>query len=248
MIRNRFFFNAAALAWALAFVIAGIAPPAEAQQCASAGQFKGLELYSWPARDGWMLSLVPGTNRAKATEEIKSHPCRGSVEQMLVPLSRLGAGQQVFWFHRRIPGFEYPPDNVIDRVAASAQRAGVELHGPPREGIGPAPGPQGSACNERARELEQRKATLERTKEAADRETFELQRKTVEMDNELRTVDGKDRATVAEYNARAAEHTRRVDAHNRRIAQLNAGVAELNAAIDQHAGACGGGLRLRGAQ
>ena len=230
----------AAVAIAAACVV-----PAQAQQCASAGQFKGLELYSWPAGEGWMLALVPGTNRAKAPGEIKSHPCAGSVERMIGPLSRLGAGQQVFWFHRRIPGFEYPPDSVVDRVVAAAQRAGVELHGPPREGVGPPGVPENVACTQRARELEQRKAALERARDEADRETFELQRRTVEMDNELRIVDGKDRATVAEYNARAAEHSRRVEAHNRRIASLNTNVAELNAAIGQHDSACGGSLRLR---
>ena len=41
---------------------------------------------------------------------------------------RLAEGEQVLWSHRELPGFAYPDEETMRRVAASARKAGVELH------------------------------------------------------------------------------------------------------------------------
>lgn len=222
-------------------LLAGLAvvSSAHAQKCPSKGQFKGIELYSWPVGESWRFAMVPGTNRAKPAGEIKGHPCTGNADEMAAVMTRLGDGQLIFWFHRKIPGFTYPPDAVIDRVVASARQAGVDLHGPPRESDA-SPVMDIKRCKEWEGQLNQRHAELVRAKESAEQETALIQRESAELATQLRSINSSDRDAVAAHNARAAEHNRRSIAHNQQIVALNEQMAAHHSESTEMLASCSG--------
>jgi len=94
--------------------------------------FKGIELYSWKnSDDEWIFALVPGTNRNKTEAEVKEHPISGS-EELAKDFFQLAEGEEVFWFHYGLKGFAYPDEKTIGEIVASAKKAKVELHVPPK--------------------------------------------------------------------------------------------------------------------
>jgi hypothetical protein len=132
----------ALIGWAVSLAILADAPAtsicatralrAERTRMAKAA-FKGVELYSWPARDGFRFSLLWGTNRTKTTAEIRSEACAlVSVDALKDVLVRLAPGEHVVWSHRGCPKNRcaYPPNDVVEAVLRHARSAGVVLDRP----------------------------------------------------------------------------------------------------------------------
>jgi hypothetical protein len=218
--------------------------PVHAQKCPTKDQFKGVELYSWQAAEGWRFALLPGTNRLKTDSEIKSSSCTGSVDQMMEIISRLGDKQHVLWSHDKVSGLMYPPDAVVDRIAASARKHGIVLYGPLREGAASS-NAELEACKSRESELNQRHAELARVKEEADTETARLERESADLAVKLRALNNGDREAVAAHNARALEHNSKALAHNKLIADLNERMTKQHEETKQMLSTCtSGALKL----
>jgi hypothetical protein len=102
--------------------------PALAPVRAEQTRFKGVELYSWQAASGhWMFSLMDGTNRMKAVDEIKRTECSlHGLGALASEFSKLAVGEQVFWIHPT-SGFEIPAPDMRDAILRSAKAARVSL-------------------------------------------------------------------------------------------------------------------------
>jgi hypothetical protein len=86
---------------------------------------KGYELYSWEDGGQWYFSLLVGTNRMKAPEEIRSC-CGGLVlDQLRGQLLQLPAGQFVTWLSGETLAF--PPDDVVGQVRRICSDRGLQL-------------------------------------------------------------------------------------------------------------------------
>lgn len=108
---------------------------------------KGYEFYSWQQAGQWYFTLITGTNRMKAFEEITS------LENSLTPdgwvkltvqgaeqaarlLARLQPGSEVFWAGMEWPDnstptsapfLTYPPAEVRQMLKTAATAAGIKL-------------------------------------------------------------------------------------------------------------------------
>jgi len=108
--------------------------------------FKGYELYSWSEDSQWHFTLITGTNRNKALEEIISSEDIISetgwvrihvagVDAIKAVLSKLHQGEDVFWFaewrSEQTPpaniNFMLPPEPVIDSIKEHAGQCGLNL-------------------------------------------------------------------------------------------------------------------------
>jgi hypothetical protein len=89
---------------------------------------KGYELYSWKENKVWNFTLITGTNRLKAHQEITA--CGNKTEHGFVKvtvrdipqlkdlLTRVPAEQYVTWISNAaiMPGFSMPPANVVSDI------------------------------------------------------------------------------------------------------------------------------------
>jgi hypothetical protein len=224
--------------------MAGASGPAAAQKCPARNQFKGLELYSWQDSRGWKFALVPGTNRAKPAAEIKGQACVVDADRLAAEFARLGDRQMLFWFHRNIAGFAYPPDDVIEKIVVAAKQAGVEMNGPPRESDIATPSAL-QQCKLRQGELNQRHAELTRARDESNAKTASIERESAELAIQLRNVQGANQEFVAAHNARAAEHNVRAAEHNKHVASLRERMDALNNDMTAMQSACSDvGLKL----
>ena len=91
-------------------------------------RFKGVELYRWKGEGGeWTFVMAGGTNRLKATDEIKKAPSKlKGLKPLKEAFSKLAEGEQVFWFHM-VKGFEFPPKAVQKEIASAAKGAKIKL-------------------------------------------------------------------------------------------------------------------------
>ena len=91
---------------------------------------KGAELYSWEDPAGvWFFALLPGTDRYKSDAEIKEkeNQIKG-VDALEKRFMGLAEGEWVTWVGRQ--GFPLPDKRTVEKVAAAARKAKVDLHIP----------------------------------------------------------------------------------------------------------------------
>ena len=107
---------------------------------------KGYELYSWPEESQWHFTLITGTNRNKALEEIIANVNIISedgwvqiqvagVEAIETVLSRLPQNEYVFWLaslrEEQTPqggvNITLPPEQTIDTIKEYAVQSGLDL-------------------------------------------------------------------------------------------------------------------------
>ncbi len=90
---------------------------------------KGVELYSWKAEDGgWEFALLPGTNRQKPPELIRTAPDRArSVMELSRRFRGLAAGESVYWLSRPDAGCTFPPPELREQIRRSADAVRVRL-------------------------------------------------------------------------------------------------------------------------
>ena len=93
-----------------------------------------MELYSWQNSNGnWVFAVVGGTNRLKTEAEIKKKENQiGSMDQLSQVFEKLAEHEQVYWFHRKLKGFAYPDEKMVDSIASLARKANVDLYVPPK--------------------------------------------------------------------------------------------------------------------
>jgi hypothetical protein len=228
----------------MAASLAAMSVDAAAQKCPARNQFKGVELYSWQDARGWKFALVPGTNRAKPAGDIKGQGCVVSADQLMAELARLGDKQTIFWFHKNIAGFTYPPDDVIEKIVTAAKQAGVEMNGPPRESDAATPVAL-KQCKDKQGDLNRRHAEMSRVKQEMDGKTAVMDRESAELAAQLRNVQGANQSHVDAHNARSTEHNRRVKEHNENVLAQRQRMDALNAEMTAFESECSSqGLKL----
>jgi len=88
----------------------------------------GYELYSWYGGPDWCFALVAGTSHVKRYEEISARDVRiEGVQALEEVLSRLPAGERVYWSVQRIPGTTLPPARTVEELFAFCNDIGVWL-------------------------------------------------------------------------------------------------------------------------
>ena len=93
-----------------------------------ARSMKGYELYSWQMQGAWYFSLVVGTNRLKTFEEVSSPEVRmQGIEALKRKLHTLAGGEQVFWLGQRVPGMDWPSDEMVDAIHAYCVERDIQL-------------------------------------------------------------------------------------------------------------------------
>jgi hypothetical protein len=107
---------------------------------------KGYELYSWQMGDHWNFTLITGTNRTKALEEITTPGNSvgsdgfvkisvASVDDLKQVLGRLPKGESILWGGIDLGGevpadtayLTFPPQTLMDEVAAYCTSLGLKL-------------------------------------------------------------------------------------------------------------------------
>ena len=103
-------------------------PRAAAGTCVVKGHPKGIELHSWQvAENDWRFALVPGTDRDKSENEIKSGvSCIHTLEKAEHLLAQLGEEDEMFC--GEFTRFPLPPAATVAVLAVSASRSGAKLH------------------------------------------------------------------------------------------------------------------------
>lgn len=104
--------------------------------------FKGYELYSWQEGEEWHFTLITGTNRNKTVEEVLSpvplvvsdgwvHIHAVGAEELKATLSRLPAGEHVFWFSEFYgeggEAISLPPRDAVEAISSHATACGLDL-------------------------------------------------------------------------------------------------------------------------
>jgi hypothetical protein len=90
---------------------------------------KGYELYSWQVADGtWRYSLLPGTNRMKATDEVTAAAVVISDASALKRrLAALATNDQVFWHLPDAVKFSLPDPRVLEDLKAYCKELQIDL-------------------------------------------------------------------------------------------------------------------------
>lgn len=107
---------------------------------------KGYELVSWQTGDDWNFTLVTGTNRSKAFEELMDPASEvtsdgwvkitvSGVDQVKKVLGLLPANSDVFWGGMSLAGqvpegtvyFSYPPLAMMNEIADFCARHEINL-------------------------------------------------------------------------------------------------------------------------
>ena len=87
---------------------------------------KGYELYSWEQDGAWYFSILVGTNREKALEEIQSSDATmKGMDELEAALKSIPAGQTVTWSAPEPLAF--PPEDLIQQVEQICKDQGLEL-------------------------------------------------------------------------------------------------------------------------
>jgi len=98
--------------------------------------FKGMELYSWQAKNGeWQYSLLVGTNRNKTAEEILSTPL--DLQGVKNEIAIMAVGESLFWTNNvydtsssQTVNFSFPPKDVVNELKEFAREKQVDLYVP----------------------------------------------------------------------------------------------------------------------
>jgi hypothetical protein len=90
---------------------------------------KGYELYSWRLADGtWRYSLLPGTNRMKATDEVTAAAVVISDASALKRrLATLATNEQVFWHLPDAEKFSLPDPRVVEDLKTYCRVVQIDL-------------------------------------------------------------------------------------------------------------------------
>jgi hypothetical protein len=90
---------------------------------------KGYELYSWQVADGtWRYSLLPGTNRMKATDEVTAAAVVISDASALKKrLAALATNEQVFWHLPDAVKFTLPDPRVVEDLKTHCKALKIDL-------------------------------------------------------------------------------------------------------------------------
>jgi hypothetical protein len=107
---------------------------------------KGYELFSWESNDGWVFTLITGTNRTKTFEEIISSENSYGPDKLIkitvagvVDLKRvfdrLPAGEEIMWSGMDLAGqvpegtlyFSFPNENLTNELIKYCQQRGIVL-------------------------------------------------------------------------------------------------------------------------
>jgi|SRR5215208_3303738 len=111
----------------LGLLISSCGTAAQPHATPLAESMKGYELYSWQANDQWQFSLLVGTNREKALDEIKSHDTIPlDVNALISTLEKVPSGQYITWSSKETLSF--PPDNIIKQVEQICKDKGLILN------------------------------------------------------------------------------------------------------------------------
>ena len=98
--------------------------------------FKGMELYSWPTREGgkdvFHYALAFGTNRRKSREEIQAKPL--TLAQVKEEIAQLPPGESLGWSNQvSDPGtgemvtLPLPPAETLEEILQVARARQVDL-------------------------------------------------------------------------------------------------------------------------
>lgn len=92
-------------------------------------RFKGVEVYSWQDDKGvWRYAILDGTNRQKTEQEVKAaQTVYTGTDKFVAALKLLAEGEMVFWFNKRLTGFEYPPKDDLKKIDEAAKAAKIQL-------------------------------------------------------------------------------------------------------------------------
>jgi hypothetical protein len=229
-----------------AAVVAGslLSPAASAQKCPAAGAGGAFELYSWRAGDAWRFALLPAVARARNEREIKAHPCRGPEP----PLDELRSARmpEVFWFHRRLKGFEYPPEATLRDIRRDSDfLGGLVLYGPPQDGdTAPA---DAKECRSRDETLVILRGALEARQAELRGQSLELVRIGRQLNETREQVEkAGDVAAMEAFNARVDVNQENGKRLFERLDKLNGEVEVHNRVVDAMLAGCSHRLRSRG--
>jgi len=112
----------------LTIVLLSVAFPAFAKRPIEKA-FKGIEMYSWKDDNGkWRFRIMNGTNRQKTEEWIKmSAQDTVFMNDLQSSFIKLAKGQEVYWFHKGIEGFMYPPESYMYQIEAIAKKFDIKI-------------------------------------------------------------------------------------------------------------------------
>jgi hypothetical protein len=89
---------------------------------------KGYELYSWQENGVWHFSLVAGTNRLKAFDEISASPSTAtSVAELRTYLERLAPGDEIVWITWTDDRLSMPPPAIVAEIEKICRELRLEL-------------------------------------------------------------------------------------------------------------------------
>ena len=108
---------------------------------------KGYEIYSWEEYNQWHFTLITGTNRTKAIEEITSEEDFISetgwvkihmtgIEAIKAVLGKLAEDESVSWCGELHIGqiteteidLQVPPEQIVDTIKEYAKQCGLDFH------------------------------------------------------------------------------------------------------------------------
>jgi hypothetical protein len=93
------------------------------------GSMKGFEVYSWQEEDEWVFTVLIGTNRQKALDEIQAPSARlEGIEELRAVLESMPAGEVVTWLSPVPLGL--PPEDILQEVRETCARQELELSMP----------------------------------------------------------------------------------------------------------------------
>ena len=99
----------------VALLLAGCGRSVQPTAIQLAESMKGYELYSWHAKAGWNFSLLVGTNREKALDEIKSpETLLPGVDALKARLGEISPGQYISWSVKGTLAF--PPEGLVRQI------------------------------------------------------------------------------------------------------------------------------------
>ena len=88
---------------------------------------KGYELYSWQDNGQWKFSLLPGTNREKTIDEIKSiDTVLLDINSLKSAIGNIPSGQYISWSSKETLSF--PPDEIIRQIEQICKVNGLILN------------------------------------------------------------------------------------------------------------------------
>ena len=114
---------------AILILVAQVEACAVEQHRATTLAAKGYELYSWQVADGaWRYSLLPGTNRSKASSEITAAAVSiNDMSELKRRLAALAANEQVFWHLPTAAEFSFPAAVVVEDLKTYCSEVQINL-------------------------------------------------------------------------------------------------------------------------